>query len=119
MSAFQDLLRKLENSTMEELGASSTEQLPELLNRVCEIFEQYPISDQLTAVAFVFGMSASAIEGELTPFERDHHEPMGFEERLQIFTTIARVVFKHAMDARETLKAQVPVTIHSEPKGVM
>lgn len=110
MSAFDDLLKKLESATMEELALASTPRLKELLDVACPIFEQFHIADQLTALSFMFGIATSAIEGEITQFEQEHGEAMGFEERLQIFTTVARAVFTHAMKARTDFPAPSPVS---------
>lgn len=108
------MLEKIRQSDFQIL-ATQGYRLEELMNRIAPIFEEYHIFDQIQSISLLLGMFCAAIEGEPVTFETEQGACIiGFEERLKIFTEVARVAFREAYAARTA--EDVPSSISGQRK---
>lgn len=113
-SHFEGMLERIKQADFATL-VKQGDRVPELMNRVAPIFEEFHIFDQCQTVALLLGMFCAAVEGEPVSFEL---EPGGclitFEERLRIFNEVSRVTFKEAYAAR--MASDAPESISGQRK---
>lgn len=92
--------QQIAESDVESLISGMLPEMIDLLDHATHLFEQYHVSSQLVALAIMFGVACSSIEGEDVQIEKEKGILITFEERLKLFTAQTRMAYDEAMKAR-------------------
>lgn len=114
---FDELLKNVEQSSMQAFVSISGPNFAMLLGRACTLFETHSLSDQMTAMACMLGMLFGTMEGEKTEAEKIMGIPITHKERMQLFEAQVMVVFRESMAARGMPVEDVTVTPEQKAFG--
>lgn len=102
-----DLVAFTRNLTFDELMASGSPELPNLMDASTHLFAHFTLHDQMTALPILYGMLLSAItRDDPSEFEIENGVMITAEDRLRIFAAQAGIVYRESMVAHSEKDVQ-------------
>lgn len=96
--AVAELVELALSSSTQAIAASGSPRFKELADKACDLFERFPMQDQVGVCALILGMLWAAMDGELaTEFEQEHKMILGMRDRRAIFDALAEAIYTEAV----------------------